>query len=133
MIDLFATDSLFVKDRNKLMEIEKQKEIAAIQDYLKKNNITGVQQTAKGDFYLITEHGNGPKADTGKKVSVSYNGYSLDGKYFDSNIDSMKQIQKHPLDPFRCVILVAEVQFPECLMLQLNSAREIKGKFLYQV
>jgi len=104
VLDVFTSDSMFVKDRNKLIDIEKQKEIAAIQDYLKKNNINGVQQTALGDLYLITEHGNGPKADSGKKVSVKYTGSSFDGKYFDSNIDSTKQIQKHPLDPITVIV-----------------------------
>ena len=103
VLEVFTSDSLLDKDRTKLLDIEKQKEIATIQDYLKKNNINGVQQTAKGNFYLITEHGNGPKADSSKKISISYNGSSLDGKYFDSNIDSTKQVQKHPLEPFSFV------------------------------
>jgi FKBP-type peptidyl-prolyl cis-trans isomerase FkpA len=104
VLEIFSADSLVMKDREGLMDIEKKKETVAIQDYFKKNNITGVQQTAKGNFYLITTHGTGPKADSGKKVSISYTGYDLTGKFFDSNTDSTKQSQKHPLVPFDVVI-----------------------------
>ena len=104
VIDIFPTDSLLVKDRNALMDIEKQKEIAKLQDYIKKNNITGVQQTAKGDLFVITSPGNGPKVDTGKRVLIKYSGYDMDGKYFDSNMDSTKQVHRHPLTPYAIVI-----------------------------
>ena len=53
---------------------------------------------------MITTHGNGPKADSGKKVSINYTGYDITGKFFDSNIDSTKQSQRHPLTPFDVVI-----------------------------
>ncbi|HEX4374828.1 MAG TPA: FKBP-type peptidyl-prolyl cis-trans isomerase [Puia sp.] len=104
VLDIFSADSLVIKDREALIDVEKKKEIAAIEDYFKKNNITGALQTAKGNFYLISTHGNGPKADSGKKVSVNYTGYDLSGKFFDSNMDSTKQSQKHPLIPFDVVI-----------------------------
>ena len=38
--------------------------------------------------------------DSGKTVSINYTGYTLDGVYFDSNTDSTKQTNKHPLTPF---------------------------------
>ncbi|HLY70683.1 MAG TPA: FKBP-type peptidyl-prolyl cis-trans isomerase [Puia sp.] len=104
VLDIFNADSLVMKDRAGLIDIEKKKEIAAIEGYFKLNNITGVQQTAKGNFYLITAHGSGPKADSGKKVSINYTGYDITGKFFDSNMDSTKQSQRHPLTPFDVVV-----------------------------
>lgn len=70
-----------------------------IQDYLTKNNIK-TQQTKNGVFYEIQNPGVGQQADSGKLVSINYTGYTLDGKFFDSNVDSNKQVQKHPLSPF---------------------------------
>jgi FKBP-type peptidyl-prolyl cis-trans isomerase len=48
----------------------------------------------------IQQAGNGPAADSGKLVGIKYTGYNLAGKFFDSNMDSTKQVQKHPMDPF---------------------------------
>ncbi|HLX92045.1 MAG TPA: FKBP-type peptidyl-prolyl cis-trans isomerase [Puia sp.] len=104
VLDLFAVDSLLLKDRDQLLAAEKGKEVAALQDYFKRNNISGVQETSKGNFYQILTQGTGPKADTGKKVSINYSGFDLDGNYFDSNTDSTKQRQRHPLVPFDVVI-----------------------------
>ncbi|RYF96445.1 MAG: hypothetical protein EOO00_02675 [Chitinophagaceae bacterium] len=44
--------------------------------------------------------GDGPMADSGKVVSVKYTGKVLNGGWVDSNIDSTKQFQPHPMDPF---------------------------------
>lgn len=74
-------------------------EIRAIEQYLAKNNIKA-QQTQNGVFYEIQNPGTGPQADSGKIVAINYTGYLMDGKFFDSNVDSTKQVQKHPLGPF---------------------------------
>ena len=50
------------------------------------------EKTGKGTYVLIKEQGTGPKADTGKYVSVRYEGKTLnDGKVFESNMDPQKQ------------------------------------------
>ncbi len=106
VIDILPNSEAFQKDQMEEMAKQKQKddtrkaqEIREIQEYLTKNNIKA-QQTPGGVFYEIQNPGSGPKADSGKVVSINYTGYSLDGKFFDSNVDSSKQIQKHPLGPF---------------------------------
>lgn len=94
--------------QDQMAELSKQKErddarkvgeVKAIQDYLAKNNIKA-QQTKSGVFYEIQNPGTGPKADSGKIVEIKYTGYLMNGKFFDSNVDSNKQLQKHPLTPF---------------------------------
>lgn len=66
------------------------KDDEAIRAYLTKNSITAVK-TAKGCYVQILDAGTGPKADSGKQVSVLYTGFSFDGKKFDSNIDTSFQ------------------------------------------
>jgi FKBP-type peptidyl-prolyl cis-trans isomerase FkpA len=100
VLDIIANDSLVRQDREKYLAVEKDKEIKEIEDYLAKNNITNTQKTKNGVYYQILSTTNGIKADSGKSVSVLYTGYTTDGKPFDSNVDSTKQIQKHPLTPF---------------------------------
>ena len=106
VLDILPTREAVQQDQ--MNELAKQKEkddarkvgeMKEIEQYLAKNNIKA-QQTKNGVFYEIQNPGSGPKADSGKIVSIYYTGYSLDGKFFDSNIDSNKQVQKHPLTPF---------------------------------
>lgn len=80
-------------------DAKKVGEIKEIEQYLAKNNIKA-QQTKSGVFYEIQNPGTGQQADSGKIVSINYTGYLMDGKFFDSNVDSNKQINKHPLAPF---------------------------------
>jgi FKBP-type peptidyl-prolyl cis-trans isomerase FkpA len=63
------------------------KDDIAIKEYLSKNNINAVK-TENGCYVQILNPGTGAKADSGKVVSVMYNGLSFDGKKFDSNIDT---------------------------------------------
>ncbi|RYY20799.1 MAG: hypothetical protein EOO04_19350 [Chitinophagaceae bacterium] len=78
------------------------KDIATIESYLSGKNITA-QRTGKGTFVEILSQGDGPVADSGKLVSIRYTGQVINGDYFDSNIDSTKQFQPHPMEPFEFV------------------------------
>jgi FKBP-type peptidyl-prolyl cis-trans isomerase FkpA len=80
------------------MEKFRNKELATIETYLKNNNIKA--EKLKGVFVEIKEKGTGPAAESGKMVSIKYTGTNFEGKPFDSNIDSTKQTQPHPMDPF---------------------------------
>ncbi|MBS1915508.1 MAG: FKBP-type peptidyl-prolyl cis-trans isomerase [Bacteroidetes bacterium] len=100
VLDVFTNDSLVKVDRTKILDAEKDKEVKQIEEYLSKNNIAGATKTKDGVYYQITSSGNGPQVDSGKVVSINYTGYSFEGKPFDSNIDSTKQTQRHPLQPF---------------------------------
>lgn len=80
-------------------DVRKVGEIKEIESYLAKNNIKA-QQTKNGVFCEIQNPGTGAQADSGKMVAIKYTGYLMDGKFFDSNVDSSKQLEKHPLTPF---------------------------------
>jgi FKBP-type peptidyl-prolyl cis-trans isomerase len=106
VLEILPTREAVQQDQMEEMAKQKQRddakkvgEIKAIEEYLAKNNIKA-QQTKSGVFYEIQNPGTGPKADSGKIVAIKYTGYSMDGKFFDSNVDSAKQLQKHPLTPF---------------------------------
>ncbi|MCD6012272.1 MAG: FKBP-type peptidyl-prolyl cis-trans isomerase [Flavipsychrobacter sp.] len=81
----------------KQMEMQKEMEKRAaaqlpiddkiLQEYFAKNNITPTK-TASGVYYTIQKPGAGPAITSGKTVSVMYTGKTLDGKAFDSNIDT---------------------------------------------
>lgn len=60
---------------------------AAIQKYLKDNNITPTTTLPSGLIYVEKQAGKGPKAANGKKVKVQYTGKLLDGKVFDSSVE----------------------------------------------
>jgi len=59
-----------------------------LQEYFKKNKITGVKKTASGLYYKINKTGAGDTARAGQKVTVNYTGKTIAGKAFDSNVDS---------------------------------------------
>ncbi|HMO32439.1 MAG TPA: FKBP-type peptidyl-prolyl cis-trans isomerase [Lacibacter sp.] len=82
------TDMAQAQDQyNKELEQQKEREIAVIEDYLKKKNIT-TTKTAGGTFVEIMNPGDGAKPDSGQKVLVKYTGMTFDGEKFDSNVDS---------------------------------------------
>ncbi len=56
-------------------------------DYFKKNNIKPLK-TADGLYYTIEKEGHGPNIKAGESVNVNYTGMFLDGKKFDSNVDT---------------------------------------------
>ncbi|MBC7827175.1 MAG: FKBP-type peptidyl-prolyl cis-trans isomerase [Chitinophagaceae bacterium] len=106
VLEILPSREAVQQDQMEEMAKQKQKdesrkvgEIKEIEEYLSKNNIKA-QQTKSGVFYEIQNPGTGPQADSGKIVSINYTGYLMDGKFFDSNVDSNKQLEKHPLTPF---------------------------------
>ena len=58
-----------------------------LQDYFAKNNIKA-QKTASGLYYTIQKPGSGATVAKGQSVSMMYTGKTLDGKAFDSNVDT---------------------------------------------
>lgn len=110
VVDVFTSDSLADVDRSAEMkkeetrmkadaEKQKVKDAEGLDAYIKKNNLS-VQKTPNGVYYQIQSTQNGAAIDTGDMVSIKYSGYNLEGKYFDSNMDSTKQTQPHPMEPF---------------------------------
>ena len=58
-----------------------------LQDYFAKNNIKAAK-TASGLYYTIQKPGSGVNIEKGETVSMKYTGKTLDGKAFDSNVDT---------------------------------------------
>ncbi len=66
-----------------------------LQEYFKKNNIKPLK-TASGLYYTISKEGEGDLIKAGQTVSVNYKGALIDGKIFDTNMDS----SFHHMEPF---------------------------------
>ena len=72
-------------------ELREAKEKEAATTALK-DHVSGMQQTASGLFYTITEEGSGKKPHKGQNVSVHYKGMLLDGMVFDSSFERNEPI-----------------------------------------
>jgi FKBP-type peptidyl-prolyl cis-trans isomerase len=58
-----------------------------LEEYFAANNIKA-EKTASGLWYTIQKAGSGPNITKGQTVFIKYTGKTLDGKPFDSNLDS---------------------------------------------
>ena len=67
-----------------------------LQDYFAKNNIKA-QKTASGLYYTVQKPGSGEQITSGQTVSIKYTGKTLDGKVFDSNVDTSISHHGDPL------------------------------------
>jgi FKBP-type peptidyl-prolyl cis-trans isomerase FkpA len=65
------------------------KDDAILKDYFSTNNIV-VTKTPLGVYVKIDKEGIGPLLNKNQFVNIKYNGKTLDGKMFDSNIDPSK-------------------------------------------
>ena len=101
ILGVYHTQDSAMADYQGEMTRSRVKQMAEVESYITKNNIKA--EKLKSVFVEVKEKGTGPAADSGKIVSVKYTGYNFAGKFFDSNTDSTKQIQKHPMDPFTFV------------------------------
>jgi len=75
------------KDAQEHEAKQKSADDQLLQDYFKKNKITGVKKTASGLYYKIDKPGTGELPKPGQNVSVNYTGKTTDGTPFDSNVD----------------------------------------------
>lgn len=92
-----SRDSVMVDYQNEIGKF-KNRELAVIKKYI---DGKGIKAELVNDVYVeVTDKGAGVPVIPGKEVSIKYTGYNLEGKFFDSNMDSTKQIQKHDLSPF---------------------------------
>ncbi|MBI3220324.1 MAG: FKBP-type peptidyl-prolyl cis-trans isomerase [Bacteroidetes bacterium] len=83
-------EELVAKQNEKMMreqELQLAKDTVAIDDYLKAKNITALK-TKSGLRYVVTKTGKGNNAKMGDLAKVNYSGYLLNGKYFDTSIES---------------------------------------------
>lgn len=64
------------------------KDTVTIDSLLQIKNIKALK-TASGLRYTVVKPGKGPLVEKGKKVKIEYAGYLTNGKYFDTNIESI--------------------------------------------
>ena len=110
-----ATGNLNAQTKEQMRMEQEQNEHAAqqfkddkvLRAYFATNNIKP-KKTIWGLYYTVTEPGDGPKIKAGNIVSLYYTGRFLDGKIFDSNIDSSSR-------------------HGEGLTVEVGSGRMIKG------
>lgn len=58
-----------------------------LQDYFAQHNIKA-EKTASGLYYTIQKPGSGAQIAKGQEAAIKYTGKTLDGKAFDSNVDT---------------------------------------------
>jgi FKBP-type peptidyl-prolyl cis-trans isomerase len=87
IIKTFKDLAAFQADVQKEMDVQKEREVATLEKYLKTKGVNAIK-TPKGVFVEIINPGSGVKPDSGKQVSIMYTGTNLEGKKFDSNIDT---------------------------------------------
>lgn len=76
----------FARERQVAKISGEKEEEQLLTAFLQRSNITS-EPTNSGLYYIETKTGNGPKAVAGKKVTVHYSGYFIDGQVFDSSYD----------------------------------------------
>jgi FKBP-type peptidyl-prolyl cis-trans isomerase len=88
MADQKKQQAIALKAQVKAQE-QARKEDAAIKKYIATNNLGNFKKTKSGLYILETQAGDGVKPKVGAdECSMNYRGQLLDGKIFDSNIDS---------------------------------------------
>jgi FKBP-type peptidyl-prolyl cis-trans isomerase FkpA len=102
VLGVFKDEMSAVQDRTKTIEDFTKSESNQLGEYLKKKNINA-QKVGQGTYVVIENPGTGPACDSGMLISVNYSGYTLDGKFFDSNTDTTRQTMRHDLTPFQFI------------------------------
>ncbi len=80
-----------------------------IDNYLKEKSLVA-QKTASGIRYIIEKQGTGENAKAGQTVSINYSGFLLDGRCFDSSIESVARAnnvyneQRQPYSPLELML-----------------------------
>lgn len=90
LIDIVTAEEIAQEEEMQDAEWQelKAQETADIAKYVADHHIT-VKPTESGLYVVINRKGDGPKVVDGKTVYVNYTGRLLDGRVFDSNIESV--------------------------------------------
>jgi FKBP-type peptidyl-prolyl cis-trans isomerase FkpA len=86
----FREDLVAKQNEKALLQQKEQlaKDSVIIANFLKEKNITAMS-TPSGLRYVITKPGKGENGKPGQTAKVNYAGYLLNGKYFDTSIESV--------------------------------------------
>jgi FKBP-type peptidyl-prolyl cis-trans isomerase FkpA len=123
---------LVAKQNEKMLQDQKAqlgKDITAIDDFLKAKNVTA-QTTTSGLRYIITKPGTGENAKAGQQVKIDYLGYLLNGKFFDTSIESEAKknnlyTQGRPYSPLELTVGAQQVipGWEEAIQLMNKGAK----------
>jgi FKBP-type peptidyl-prolyl cis-trans isomerase len=97
-----------IAERNAELEKIKAAEVADANKYIADNKLV-VKTTATGLKYIITKPSTKPKPQKGDTVFVNYIGHGLDGKIFDTSVDSVARkagIEQpgRPYEPIQLIV-----------------------------
>lgn len=81
-----ATVEEFKQERKTLRVAGEKEEEELMLGFIKRANIT-VEPTSSGLYHVVMRPGNGEKPRPGKKVTVNYLGYYIDGTPFDNSYE----------------------------------------------
>lgn len=112
-IDSITTREAMMALQAELMQKKTAKQldtdIALIDKYLAEKNMVA-EKTESGLRYVITKPGVGENGKSGQTVKVNYEGYMLDGQYFDTSIKEIAQAKgvynpaREPYTPYEVTI-----------------------------
>lgn len=86
VLKTFASSAEAQADYQKELDMEKEREVKAIQDYAAKKGLK-TQSTPSGALVVVENAGEPVKGDSGKRVHVLYTGSFENGTVFESNAD----------------------------------------------
>jgi len=100
-----------INERNQDIEKAKAAEAAGADAFIKSHNLSPLT-TASGLKYMIKTPGPGPKPLAGDTVSVNYVGRTLDGKIFDTSVESVAKAAgmynpNRPYEPLKFAVVTA--------------------------
>ncbi|MBA2610800.1 MAG: FKBP-type peptidyl-prolyl cis-trans isomerase [Bacteroidetes bacterium] len=112
--DVIGKKELAENQKQQQAEMEKKMKEAeglekqTLDKYLSDNKIT-VKPTESGLYFIETKKGSGPKPKAGDQVEVNYAGRLLDGKLFDTSIESVAKEgnvfnPQRPYGPFKFIL-----------------------------
>ncbi len=87
-MDVESAEMFIRTEMQRMAEKKSESNKKAGEDFLAANKSKpGIQTTASGLQYKITQEGTGAQPDANDKVTVHYHGTTIDGKVFDSSVD----------------------------------------------
>jgi FKBP-type peptidyl-prolyl cis-trans isomerase len=106
--DLEANQKQQQAEQEKMMKEAEGKEKESLDKYLADNKVT-VKPTESGLYFIETKKGSGAKPKVGDEVEVNYAGRLLDGKLFDTSIESVAKAEnvfnpQRPYGPFKFIL-----------------------------
>jgi FKBP-type peptidyl-prolyl cis-trans isomerase FkpA len=105
VLEIFSTEEALQEDRNKEFDAFKKRDIEELKSWAATQNIKDVRSLPQGVLIKTEKAGSGDSIDSAMQVTVNYTGSLLNGKVFDSNVDS----SFGHAEPFKFVVGMRQV------------------------